>query len=118
METLKEGGVNSVFLGDLLSAGPSSLSFAESIAGLGKDGISFINESMQEIADMTNQFGLGYAQDAVGTVQGNVNNVSIRIDSVELTWDAASANLTLDDVNTAVNEALQDVVDEILAGVS
>lgn len=113
LQALRNAGANQSFLQDLISQGPQSLSFAESILGMGAGGISFINDSMSQIEDLTSQFAQQYAAGAVGNVTTNGNIINLTIDQISLVFDPAGTTLTATDVQEAIQDALANVANLI-----
>ena len=112
---LQEQGVDQEFLQQLISEGPQSLGFAESILGMGADAIDLINTSMAGIRDLTDDFGQEFAGGQVGTVVQSQNNFTIDIGGISIAVGEDSG-LTADQVQNAVTEALLEVTNQLAAG--
>jgi TP901 family phage tail tape measure protein len=111
---LKASGIDKGFLSDLIKQGPQSLTLAETILGMGSEGIGFINSSIGDIAAMTQQFGTGMLPAAsVGTMIDN--KVVITVGDVNVTAPG-NVGLTQTDLVTLVNQVFGEVVARIQAG--
>jgi TP901 family phage tail tape measure protein len=115
-ETIKQlqaMGANSDFIRDLVSQGPGSLGFAESILRMGNEGVSFINDSMRAIEDITKGAGIDYANAQIGQAIQQQNNVSLTIGTIDLKFDLEGTVLTIDDVRAAIGAALAEATQAI-----
>jgi hypothetical protein len=113
IRTLRERGLNSQTLNELISAGPQSLSFAESLVSMGQDGVSFINGSVSDINAMASGLGSDIAQGSVGTVIQNQSNFDLSIGDVTLTFDPTGTTLTIEDVRNAINTAFSQFANTV-----
>ncbi len=108
IKQLQASGLDKGILQDLISAGPSSLGFAQSLAGLSPDELAKVNAQQGQIDDLTNQFGSNIATGSVGAAIANQNNYNLNIGDITLSFDPAGTTLTLGDVQTAINTAFQN----------
>lgn len=108
IKALKAQGINAAFLNELISAGPQSVGFAESVLALGADGISFINQSMGDIANLANGLGTDIAQGSVGPVTNIDNTLSIQVGDITITGEMPGG-VTIEEVTHAIEDALANV---------
>ncbi len=113
LEELRDLGVNNQFLQDLISQGPGSLAFAESLLALGPDAISLINSSMADIAAIAQPAAMDFTEAQIGTLVQNQNNISLTIGSMDLSFDTEGGFVTMADVQAAIQEALSNLGDQI-----
>lgn len=111
VETLRSMGLNDNTLQGIITAGPSSLAFAESIMTGGKSMVDTINAGEANVSRLTSQFGTanmpGVSQSGTSLTIGNIT-----IDIGE------GSTLTKEDVKEALEEALDQLADYIETGVT
>lgn len=108
IRTLKDRGLNAKTLNELISAGPSSLGFAESLVAMGSDGVSFINQSVADIDALASGLGSEIATSSVGTLIQNQQTYNLDVGDISLVFDPRGTTLTIADVNAAIQAAFQD----------
>jgi hypothetical protein len=111
---LKEAGLNSDFLRELITSGPSSLGLAESILGMGAGGIDFINSSLAAIDSIATGAGIDYASAQVGQAIQTQNNVTVNVGDIELNLETEGTTITMADVTAAIDQALSNVTSGIV----
>jgi predicted nucleic acid-binding Zn-ribbon protein len=111
IKELKNRGINAKFLNELISAGPQSLGFAESVLNLGDEGISFINQSMADIASMAGDLGTNIATGNVGTLVQNDNSMTITVGDIQITGEMEG--VTIAEVQAAIDAALGQVAQDV-----
>jgi TP901 family phage tail tape measure protein len=111
---LKASGIDQGFLADLVKQGPQGLTLAETIVGMGAEGIGFINSSIGDINQMTQQFGTGMLP--AGTIGSMIDN-STMITVGDVTISApGNVGISQAQLVDLVNQALAEVVTAIKAG--
>lgn len=111
---LKASGINQGFLSDLIKQGPQSLTLAETILGMGAEGIGFINSSIGDINAMTQQFGMAnMPQASIGQMIDNHTTITVGDVSVSA---PGNVGITQNDLVNLVNQALGEIVASIKAG--
>jgi hypothetical protein len=108
IKQLQASGLDKGILQDLIAAGPKSLGFAQSLAGLSPEELAKVNAQQGQINDLTDQFGSDIAVGSVGTAIATQNNYNLSIGDITLSFDPVGTTLTLGDVQTAINTAFQN----------
>jgi uncharacterized membrane protein len=111
---LKDAGLNPDMLKQLIAAGPQSLSYAESLLGLGGEGISFINQSMSEIDALAAGLGNEIATASVGTLIQTQTNLSVDVGGIEISMDIEGTTITIADVQAAITAAIGQLATSIV----
>lgn len=111
---LKASGIDKGFLNDLIKQGPQSLTLAETILGMGSEGINFINGSISDINQMTQQFGAGMLpQASIGQMIDNKTIITVGDVTVSAPGNVGISSAQIVDL---VNQAFAAAVTAIKAG--
>jgi hypothetical protein len=97
-----------------IDQGPQALTLAETIVGMGASGVSFINDSLGQINQMTSQFGLGQLP-AASIGQYNDNKVTINVGDITVSAPG-NVGISQQEAIDLVNQAFGTVVNAIQTG--